>query len=324
MVANPYRPRFTVSPTALAAVAEIMRLVGRYEGLDQPAPQPTLRRSNRIRTVVGSLASEGNTMSVDQVSALLQGKRVAGTQREIREVTNTIAAYDAAPDFDPGRDRDLLRAHRVLMEGLIADAGTLRAGGVGIFRGKELAHMAPPARRVPERVARLLGFVRADRTPALIKAAVVHYELEFIHPFSDGNGRVGRLWQHVILRRAHPVFEFVPVESVVQARQAAYYRVLGACDAAGDSTQFIDFSLAAIHDSLRELLDALRPVPMTGADRVALAKATFGTATFSRKDYLMLFKRLSTATASRDLRDGVEAGRLIRTGDRALARYRFR
>ena len=135
---------------------------------------------------------------------------------------------------------------------------------------------------------------------------------------------VGRLWQHVILRRAHPVFELVPVESVIQTRQAAYYRVLGACDAAGDSTKFIEFSLAAIHDSLRELLDALRPVPMTGEDRLALAMATLGAATFSRKDYLMLFKRLSTATASRDLRDGVEAGRLIRTGDRALARYRFR
>lgn len=321
---KPYRPPFTVSPTALAAVAEIMRLVGRYEGLDQPAPPPTLRRGNRIRTVVGSLAIEGNTMSVDQVSALLQGKRVAGTQREIREVTNTIAAYDAAPALDPGRERDLPRAHRVLMEGLVADAGAFRAGGVGIFRDEALAHMAPPARRVPELVGRLLGFVRTDRTPALIKAAVVHYELEFIHPFSDGNGRMGRLWQHVLLRRAHAVFELVPVESVIQARQAAYYRVLGACDAAGDSTQFIEFSLAAIHDSLRELLDALRPAPMSGADRVALAKATFGATTFSRKDYLMLFKRLSTATASRDLRDGVDAKALVRAGDRALARYRFR
>ena len=249
---------------------------------------------------------------------------MAGTQREIREVTNTIAAYDAAPGLDPGRERDLLRAHRVLMEGLIPDAGKLRVGGVGIFRGEELAHMAPPARRVPELVTRLLAFIRTDRTPALIKAAVVHHELEFIHPFSDGNGRIGRLWQHVLLRRAHPVFEHVPVESVIQTRQAAYDRVLGACDAAGDATAFIEFSLAAIHDSLRELLDALRPAPLTGEQRVAIAQATFGAATFSRKDYLQLFQRLSTATASRDLRDGVVAGRLIRTGDRALARYRFR
>jgi Fic family protein len=258
------------------------------------------------------------------VTALLDGQRIAGTAREVREVTNAIAAYDAAAGLDPAKERDLLRAHRLLTEGLVADAGRFRSGGVGVFRGGQLAMMAPPAKRVPALVGQLLDFIRRDRTPGLIKSAVVHCELELIHPVSDGNGRTGRLWQHVMLRRVHPVFELVPVESVVHARQAEYYRVLAACDAAGDSSAFVELSLAAVRDSLDELLAALRPAPMTANDRLAIAARTFGGKTFSRKDYHALFTRLSTATASRDLRDGVEGGRLVRTGDRALARYRLK
>jgi Fic family protein len=305
-------------------MGEIMRLVGKYEGLEQPAPAPMLRRENQIRTVVGSVAIEGNTLTIEQVTTMLEGRRIAGSQREIREVTNAIAAYERAAELDPGKERDLLRAHRLLVDGLVADAGRFRGGGVGVVRGSELPMMAPPAKRVPALVAQLLEFVRRDRTPMLVKSAVAHYELELIHPFSDGNGRVGRLWQHVMLQRVHPVFELVPVESVLHARQAAYYRVLAACDAAGDSSQFIELSLAAIRDSLHELVDALRPAPMTSEQRLELAHRAFGSSTFSRKDYLALFKRISTATASRDLRDCVDAKALQRTGERALARYRFR
>jgi len=318
------RPPFVISPAVLDSIGEIMRLVGQYEGISEPAPQPTLRRQNQIRTVVGSLGIEGNTLTIDQVTALLGDKRVAKTTREIVEVTNAIASYDAALTFVPTAENHFLRAHKMMMRDLARDAGAYRAGGVGIFRGSELAHMAPPANRVPDLVKELFGFLRTDPTPAIIKSAVVHYELEFIHPFSDGNGRLGRLWQHVILLRAHPVFELVPVESVIHARQAAYYRVLGECDAAGDSTRFVEFALTALHDSLAELVGALRPSPLTSSSRLEIATSVFPRDEFSRKDYLAHFKRISTATASRDLRDGVESGRLIRTGDRALARYRFR
>lgn len=324
MATKPHRPPFTVSPAVLSLVGEIMRLVGRYEGFNQSAPQPKLRSQNQIRTVVGSLAIEGNTLTLDQVTALLGDKRVVGSKREVVEVTNAIAAYDSAATYVPTRERDLLRAHKGLMAGLVADAGRYRAGGVGIFRGSELAHMAPPANRVPRLIAQLLEFLRTDPTPALIKSAVVHYELEFIHPFSDGNGRIGRFWQHVILIKSHPVFELVPVESVIHERQATYYRVLGECDTAGDSTRFIEFALTAIHDGLAELVQALRPAPLTSNDRLELAAAAFGRQEFSRKDYIAHFKRISTATASRDLRDGVASDLLIRTGDRARARYRFR
>jgi Fic family protein len=323
-VAKAHRPPFTISPAVLTTAGEIMRLVGQYEGISEPPPAPTLRRQNRIRTVVGSLAIEGNTLTLDQVTALLGDKRVAGSKREIMEVTNAIAAYEAAPSFVPTAERDLLRAHKIMMSGLARDAGRYRKRGVGIFRGSERAHMAPPASRVPDLIGQLLAFLRTDATPALVKSAVVHYELEFIHPFSDGNGRLGRLWQHVILLREHPVFELVPVESVIHARQASYYRVLGECDAAGDSTRFIEFALTALHDGLSELVSTLRPAPLTGESRLEIVASHFGHNEFSRKDYLAYFKRISTATASRDLRDGVASGRLARTGDRALARYRFR
>lgn len=324
MATKAYRPLFTVSPAVMSLTGEIMRLVGRYEGFSQSAPQPRLRRQNQIRTVVGSLAIEGNTMTLEQVTALLGDKRVVGSRREIVEVTNAIAAYESATTYVPTRERDLLRAHKALMTGLVADAGRYRAGGVGIFRGAELAHMAPPSNRVPRLVTQLLEFLRTDPTPALIKSAVVHYELELIHPFSDGNGRIGRFWQHVILIKSHPVFELVPVESVIHERQATYYRVLGECDAAGDSTRFVEFALTAIHDGLAELVQALRPAPLTSSDRLELAALAFGREEFSRKDYIAHFKRISTATASRDLRDGVNAGRLIRTGERARTRYRSR
>jgi Fic family protein len=194
---------------------------------------------------------------------------------------------------------------------------------VGIFRGKRVAHVAPPAKHVSKLVAALLAFVKNDETPPLIKSAVVHFELEFIHPFSDGNGRIGRFWQHVLLARTHPIFEHVPFESVIHERQAEYYRVLRGCDRIGDSTAFIEFSLSAIVDSLRTFLTELRPAPMDSRARIDLAAEIFGTQTFSRKAYLAHFKTLSTASASRDLRLGVEQKRLRRSGDKAKATYRF-
>ena len=280
-----YRPPFQVTDRAQLLASEIARLVGRYEGLSAPAPQPTLRRGNRIRTVVGSLAIEGNTLTLAQATAILDDKRVVGPQREIVEVRNAIAAYALAPRLVASKSRDLLRAHGLLMKDLEADAGQFRSQGVGIFQGNQLAHMAPPARQVPRLVEQLLQFVRHDTATTLVKAAVTHYELEFIHPFSDGNGRVGRLWQHVVLVNAHPVFAYVPVESVIHSRQRDYYRVLGECDLAASSTAFIEFALTALLDAFAEFMQALRPGPITQADRLDRAHAAFGSATFSRKDY---------------------------------------
>lgn len=325
MTAKPYTPPFAVTPAVLAASTEIMRLVGRYEGLLSPKPQPKLRRRNQIRTVRGSLAVEGNTLTIGQVTAILDNKRVVGPKREIIEVQNAIAVYERAATLKPSSERDLLEAHRGMMKDLIADAGRYRSRGVGVFHGSRVAHVAPPAKQVPRLVRQLLSFMKRERAlHPLITSAVAHYELELIHPFFDGNGRMGRFWQHVVLLNFHPLFEYLPVESVIQARQEAYYRVLGACDKAGSSSLFVEFSLTTIRESLEAFLQELRPEPATPTTRLAVARDVFRDRVFSRKDYLAHFKMLSTATASRDLRLGVESKILVKTGDKALTGYRFR
>jgi Fic family protein len=302
-----------------------MRLVGRYEGLTSPVPQPRLRRQNQIRTVLGTVAIEGNTLSMDQATAIVDNRRVIGPKREIIEIENAIGVYARAREIDPGKSAELRSAHRSMMRGLIEDAGSFRTKGVGVFQGSRVAHVAPQAKRVPALVDDLLAFVRRAADPhPIVKAAVAHYELEFIHPFSDGNGRIGRLWQHVMLVRFHPLFDFVPVESLIHAKQPEYYRVLAECDQAGASTLFIDFTLSTVLAALEEFLRELRPEPLTAKARLEIARSVFGSRAFSRKDYLAHFKALSSATASRDLRDGVESSTLVKSGDRARTRYCFR
>ena len=321
----PPRPPFEVTPPVVAAIAEIMRLVGRYEESGARVPQPRLRRENRLRTVAASVAIEGNTLGEAQVSAILEGKRVVGPAREVLEVRNAVEAYAQARSFDPAVEAHLLAAHRVLMRGLAPDAGRFRGAGVGVVQGSRVAHVAPPPGRVPGLVGDLLRWSRTDRaTHPLVKSAVVHYELEFIHPFSDGNGRVGRLWQHVMLLRFHPAFEYVPLESVIHARQREYYRALGLSDRAGSATPFVELALDALRQALSELVGALRPERATATTRLEVAREAFGTRPFSRKEYMSAVRTISTATASRDLQEGVAGGALSKHGTKALARYRFR
>jgi Fic family protein len=319
----PYRPPFEISPRALASVAEIMRLVGRYEGLESAGPEPMLVRKNRIRTVAGSLAIEGNVLGEEQITAILDRKRVVAPKRDILEAKNAIEAYQRAVDLDPASERDLLRAHGILLRGLASDASRFRVGSVGVFRGSRVAHVAPPPREVGRLVRRLLDFVRHGEAHPLVASAVAHYELAFIHPFSDGNGRVARLWQHVILSRWNRMFEAIPIESIVRSRQQEYYRVLRRCDRAGSSTAFVELSLLTIERALEGFFSELSPSRQTSESRLELARASFGAREFSRKEYRALFARLSTATASRDLLRGVEASALERRGTKALARYRF-
>lgn len=324
MTKRAYRPPFTITSRALTTVAEIMRGVGRYEGLAVPAPEPKLRRRNQIRAIVGSLAIEGNTLGIEQATALLDRKRVIGPKRHIQEVENAIRVYARARAFNPSKSRDLLHAHRLMLKGLSNDAGKFRSGSVGIFRGQKLTHRAPPAEQVPRLVGDVLAFLESDKeTHPLIKSAVVHYELEFIHPFSDGNGRLGRLWQHIVLLGVHPIFEQVPFESIIHERQSDYYRVLRTCDQAGDSSAFIDFSLQAIQRALVEFLGELRPRPATAASRLSVAREHFKRRWFSRQEYLLLLKLISTATASRDLKQGVMQRELQTKGAAARTRYRF-
>lgn len=321
-----YRPPFTLTPAILTACIEIARALGRVEALPNSTPRIHLRRRNRIRTVHATLAIEDAGLDEPSVTALIEGKRVLGGRSEVAAVKNAIAAYERVGKLKPARVADLLSAHALMMNGLATDAGRFRARGVGVMRGTKVAHMAPPAARVPTLIAQQLEFVgdRKSDVHPLVRAMATHYEIELIHPFSDGNGRIGRLWQHRLLLDVHPVFEHVPVESVIRARQRAYYAALGAADRAGEATPFLEFALDATREALVELVDELRPEPATPETRLARAHAAIGSREFSRADYAKLFPTLSPPTLSRDLRAGVEAGALARTGDKATARYRFK
>lgn len=252
-------PPFLLTAAVLRYVSAIERSVGRFEGLQVRRPQPMLRKRNQVRTIQGSVAIEGNTLSLEQVTAVLDGKRVVASRREVLEVQNAIRAYELADTLDARDESDLLRAHGVLMKGLLATAGRYRTGAVGIMKGTKVAHVAPPWRLVPKRVADVLDWLSAAEVSRVVGAVVAHHELLFIHPFDDGNGRLARLWQQVALLEVSPVFAYVPTESLIRERQQDSYDVLARCDRAGDATAFLEFGLQALSDGLEELLGGAAP-----------------------------------------------------------------
>ena len=318
------KPPFSITPEILRLVGEIERLIGRIEGFEQPKPQPHLRKANRVRTIQGSLAIEGNTLDIDQVTALLEGKLVIGRKEEIREALNAIATYDMMAKFDPFSPESLLKAHQTMMDQLIPDSGKWRTRNVGILKGSNVSHIAPKADRVPHLMDDLFHFLRADDIHPLIQSCVFHYELEFIHPFQDGNGRIGRFWQTLLLYHYHTAFEFIPIESLIRDHQQEYYAALEASDRSGDSTAFVHFSLGIILQSLEDFFSSFSPKPLSATERISRAKEHFVHREFSRKHYLELYKTISTATASRDLKQATEAGMLSKSGEKSLTLYRFR
>lgn len=245
----PYQPPFTITPRQLMLVAEICERIGRWGGREL-ALSPQLRKVSRIQSIQGSLAIENNSLSIVQVTAILEGKPVIGLPREIQEVKNAIECYDRITAFDPASEADFLTAHGIMMKALADDAGFLRAGGVGIYRGEQLIHMAPPAERVPFLVADLFQWSASTDLHPLIASCILHYEIEFIHPFSDGNGRLGRFWQSLALSRWHEKLAFLPVESLIRDRQANYYVALGKADQLAEATPFVDFMLEIILEAL--------------------------------------------------------------------------
>jgi Fic family protein len=250
----PYSPPLTLNPALLNRVAAIAEALGRWSARQDSQPSPRLRRENRIQTIQASLAIEQNSLSLEQVTALFDGQRVIGPARDIQEVRNAITAYDALPRWDPSNPQHLLEAHGLLMAGLIDAPGRFRSGGVGSYRGDQLVHMAPPAARVPDLVNDLLTWLAASAWHPLLVSCVAHYELEFIHPFADGNGRLGRLWQTLILSRWNPLLAWLPIEEVIRSRQQGYYESLGQADQLGDLDPFVSYQLEAIHDALRSEL----------------------------------------------------------------------
>ena len=254
---NTYKPPYTITATILSLVAKISETVGKIDSASlNDTVTPRLRRGNRIRSVHGTLALENNTLSVEQITAVLDGKKVIGHPREIQEVFNAFAVYDRMREFSPSSEIDFRNAHRLLTEKLVDEPGKYRIGGVGVMDGKHVVHMAPPAKRVPVLMADLFEWLKNTNEHPLIAGALFHYELEFIHPFADGNGRMGRLWQTLILGNWKSYFYFLPVESLIKERQQEYYATLSATDKAGDITGFVEFILTAIADSLQEMSES--------------------------------------------------------------------
>jgi Fic family protein len=313
------RPPYTITPRILKLVSSISGKVALASAYRLDKPVPRLRKENRVRTIHATLKIEGNTLDSSQVTALIENKRVAGPQKDIREVMNAIAVYEQLTGLDPLSQQSFLKAHKVLVGGLQDDAGKYRKHDVGIFQGREPAHIAPLSERVPLLMDALFDYLRKDETIPLVKSCVFHYELEFIHPFADGNGRMGRLWQTLILMREHPVFEFLPFESLIRQKQQEYYEVLASCDKAGNSTRFIEFMLGILDLALNDLLEAGKR-PLTAEDRLQYY-ASGVASPFTRKDYMAVFRDISTATASRDLKKGVETRLLKKSGDKNRTVY---
>ena len=244
------RPPYTITPDMLSRVEQIGEAIGRAEAAGV-AQDLRLRRINRIRTIQGSLAIEGNVLSEEQIATILDGKPVIAPLRDVQEARNAIEAYEQFEQWDPASETDLLRAHGILMAALLDAPGRYRRGGVAVMGQGRVHHVGPPAARVPRLMAGLLAWLGSTDEHPLVASSVFHYDFEFIHPFEDGNGRLGRLWQTLILTRWKPLFAHIPVESLVRARQGEYYQAIRQSSDEGESTPFVAFMLDTILDALR-------------------------------------------------------------------------
>jgi Fic family protein len=318
---TPYTPPLTLTPALLSQVAAIAEALGRWSARQDAQPSPRLRRENRIHTIQASLAIEQNSLSLEQVTALFDGQRVIGPARDIQEVRNAITAYEMLPRWEPANRQHLLEAHGLLMAGLIDAPGRFRSGGVGIYRGDQLVHMAPPAARVPELVAELLNWLATSDWHPLLVSCVAHYELDFIHPFADGNGRLGRLWQTLILSRWNALLAWLPIEEVIRSRQQGYYESLGQADRQGDLEPFVAYQLEAIHDALRseissekgsEISSEIGATPGTAIDALILRDLTAEPTLSARR--LAERLQLSQRAVEKHLAALQRAGRLQRQG----------
>ena len=242
-------PPFTINSQIVNLIAKISEQVG---GLNASLlnSSPYLRKKNRIKTIAATLAIEGNNLTEEQITAIIAGQKVLGSERELAEVAGAIAAYDALPNLQPHKISDLLKAHNLMMSGILLDAGKFRKQAVGIHKGGKVHHIAPPAHRVAGLMADLVEWLKKSSDHPLITSSVFHYEFEFIHPFSDGNGRLGRLWQTLILSKWHRLFLVLPLESIIKDNQKKYYQALEKSDKNGNSTAFIEFMLLAISETL--------------------------------------------------------------------------
>ncbi|MBP5446215.1 MAG: Fic family protein [Acholeplasmatales bacterium] len=264
-----YKPPFTISSKMLDKAISITEKIGKITNFQNLKRMPILRKNNMIKSIHSSLAIENNSLSLDQVRDTISGKLVLGDKKEIQEVKNAYAAYEAIDSFDCFKENDLLLAHKMLTNLIVDDNGKYRNHAEGVFDGEKVIFVAPPANMVSELMNNLFDWLKNDtETPLLIKSCIFHYEFVFIHPFTDGNGRCARLWQNVILMKWNNLFKYVPIESVIEKYQANYYDVISNCHKNGNSNQFIEFMLDVIDETLTELLDNVKKEESNISDQV--------------------------------------------------------
>ncbi|MFW5400970.1 Fic family protein [Yersinia sp. 1252 StPb PI] len=320
-----YQPPYSITPNILNQVVEVGELLGRWATQVEQS-SALLRKENRIRTIQASLAIEHNSLTTGQVTAIMEGKRVLAPAKDIQEVRNAILAYEKLPHWQSHQLDDLLAAHRFLMMGLVDTPGLLRHGNVGVYREKQLIHMAPPANQLPRLVGDLLKWLQHADIHPLIASSIFHYEFEFIHPFADGNGRMGRLWQTLILSEWRSELAWLPVETLIHNQQQEYYRILGKCDRASDCTLFIEFMLEKLIGALAEGIgmqkidSSMMSVEMSVENSLSLtvtAERILATITASPTiTIVQLASELSVSnrTIERNIKILQEKGRLVRVG----------
>ena len=319
-----YKPPFKITNNILLLIQDISKSLGFLSGAKLKLQPTKLRKSNKIKTIQSSLAIEGNNLTIDQITAVLLGKRVLAPKKDIIEVQNAIKVYEQICNYNPLSLNDFLNSHKLLLQDLAEDNGKWRSGNVGIMRGNKVVHIAPKAKKVNDLMLELFDFLKSNKDVSwLIKACVFHYELELIHPFSDGNGRMGRLWQQIILMKEDKIFEYIPIEALIKDNQEQYYKVLGICDNLGESTLFVEFMLEQISHAIGSYNENILSNVNTPTMRLEYARDYFINKSFSRKEYILLHKNISTATASRDLKYALDQKKLQKIGDKNQSIYRF-
>lgn len=314
------KPPYEITAAILKFITSISLKIGEVNAKYLIKTNPTLRKQNQIKTIHSSLSIEGNTLTEEQITAIIENKRVVGPEKDILEVLNALEVYKNINKLKTESEKDFLKAHKLLLQKLINEPGKYRKQSVGIVKGSKVEHIAPPFENVPYLMKDLFEYLKDKNELTLIKSCVFHYEMEFIHPFLDGNGRMGRLWQTLILMQDYPIFEFLPFETLISKNQKEYYNALSISDKEGKSTKFIEYMLKIIESSLSELLENSTR-KLNDKERVQLFLEN-NENVFSRKDYMNYFKDISSATASRDLKNAVENGIISKTGDKKTTTYK--
>lgn len=267
---NQYQPPFKITSKIIDYISRISEKIGEINSLENSPHQVKLRKENRIKTIHSSLAIENNSLTIEQITAIIDGKRVLGSPNEIQEVKNAVQTYELLLKLNPYEEKDLLKAHSLMMQDLVSNNGKYRNEGVGIFDGNQVVHLAPPADRVPLLMADLFNWLKTSDVHPLIKSCVFHYEFEFIHPFQDGNGRIGRLWQTVILKEWKEVFAWIPVETLIKENQSEYYNALNSSDKEADSSSFIEFILSLLLKTIEEIIETEKKVTAKASVKVTV------------------------------------------------------